>query len=288
MTPIVSVIIPTYNRCQIIERAINSVLNQTFQNFEILIIDDASTDNTNEHIQSISDSRIRYEKLKINSGGSTARNRGIDLAEGDFVAFLDSDDEWLSNMLELSLEKFVSSNDQQVIIFSKLLMDNKVTKKIFPESIYKAGDLSEYIFCQHGLVSTITLFMPRDVAKSVMFKEKLIKHQDYDFVLRAYRKGVKFHMIDQVLAIWHNEKREDRMGVKVEYEDSFKWLNQNEFLFTDESAKMFIKRDILGQVTREKVLIKAIKFLLKLRSGRYINNRVFFKNVIKVLVSNFR
>jgi hypothetical protein len=95
-------------------------------------------------------------------------------------------------------------------------------------------------------------------------------------------------MIDQVLAIWHNEKREDRMGVKVEYEDSFKWLNQNEFLFTDESAKMFIKRDILGQVTREKVLIKAIKFLLKLRSGRYINNRVFFKNVIKVLVSNFR
>ncbi len=288
MTPKVSVIIPTYNRIQTIERAINSVLNQTFQNFEILIIDDASTDNTSELIKSISDSRLRYHKLSENSGGGAARNKGIELSTGDYLAFLDSDDEWKSNMLDACIERFQNLYNQAVIIFSKLLMDNKVTRKIFPESIYQGGDLSEYIFCQHGLVSTITLFMPIDVAKNIMFKEKLIKHQDYDFVLRAYRNGVKFLMIDKVLAIWHNEKRKDRMGTKVEYEDSFNWLNNNKDLFTDDSSKMFIKRDVLGQVTREKNFIKAIKFLLKLRSDRYIENRVFIKNVIKVSLSNIR
>lgn len=284
----VSVIIPTYNRSETIERAINSVLNQTYQNFEILIIDDASVDDTSKVVGSIEDERIRYHKLSKNSGGGAARNKGIDLSEGDFVAFLDSDDEWQANMLESYIKRFHSLDTQNAIIFSKLLMDNKVTEKVFPESIYQGGDLSEYIFCKHGLVSTITLFMPKNVATNVMFKKDLVKHQDYDFVLRAYRIGITFSMIEKVLAIWHNEKRTDRMGVKVEYEDSLKWLDDNKNLFTAESAKMFVKRDILSQVLREKNSITALKFLFKLKSNKYLNNSLFFKNILKVLIRNFR
>jgi glycosyltransferase involved in cell wall biosynthesis len=85
----VSVIIPAYNRSETIERAINSVLNQTFQGFEILIIDDASVDDTYKVVESIEDERIRYHRMSKNSGGGAARNEGIELSSGDFVAFLD-------------------------------------------------------------------------------------------------------------------------------------------------------------------------------------------------------
>lgn len=284
----ISVIIPTYNRASIINRAISSVQNQTYKNFEIIIVDDASTDNTREGVCSINDNRITYYKLNINSGGATARNKGIELSKGEFVAFLDSDDEWQPNMLESCLTRFQSLDSQNVIIFSKLLMDNKVTEKVFPESIYQGGDLSEYIFCQHGLVSTITLFMPQSVAKEVMFKEDLIKHQDYDFVLRAYACGIKFVMINKVLAIWHNEKRTDRMGVKVEYEESLEWLKDNENLFTSDSSKMFIKRDVINQVLNEPNKRKAINFFISLYLEKYLRVNDLIKYIFKSIIRGLK
>ena len=92
--PMVSVIIPTFNRAHLIGRAIKSVLNQTYQDFEIIVIDDGSTDNTGEIIRSFTDKRIKYiKKYKKNKGISVARNIGIKVARGKYIALLDSDDE---------------------------------------------------------------------------------------------------------------------------------------------------------------------------------------------------
>jgi glycosyltransferase involved in cell wall biosynthesis len=96
---IFSVIIPLYNKEQYIKRTILSVLNQTFSNFEIIIIDDGSTDNSVNIINSIDSDKIRLISQK-NAGPSSARNRGIVEAQGDYLAFLDADDEWLFNKLE--------------------------------------------------------------------------------------------------------------------------------------------------------------------------------------------
>ncbi|RLF83553.1 glycosyl transferase, partial [Thermococci archaeon] len=104
--PTVSVIIPTYNRANLLKRAIASVLNQTFTDFELIVVDDASPDNTPEVVRSINDGRIRYVRLKKNSGGPVARNTGIRKARGRFIALLDDDDEWLPNRLELQIKKF--------------------------------------------------------------------------------------------------------------------------------------------------------------------------------------
>ncbi|MEX0780305.1 MAG: glycosyltransferase family 2 protein [Balneolales bacterium] len=286
MSAKISVIIPTFNRAQIISRSIKSVLNQTFQDFEIWIIDDASTDDTKKVVTSFKEQKIRYHQLKENSGGAIARNVGIELSEGEFVAFLDSDDEWQPTMLESCLDRYESLNIQDLIIFSKLLMDNKVTKKVFPENIYQGGDLSEYIFCQQGLVSTITLFMPKYVAKNLMFKEGLIKHQDYDFVLRAYREKVKFTMIDKVLAVWYCERRPDRMGQKIEYEISFEWMINNLNLFTHRSAKAFINRDVIPQINKDKYSLKALLFLFMLLNKKYVTINVFVKAVLRTLTFN--
>ena len=106
--PTVSIIIPTYNRAHLIGRAIQSVLNQTYQNFEIIVVDDGSTDNTEEMIKEFQkhDKRIKYIRHEKNRGGAAARNTGIKVARGEYIAFQDSDDEWLPEKLEKQMDVF--------------------------------------------------------------------------------------------------------------------------------------------------------------------------------------
>jgi glycosyltransferase involved in cell wall biosynthesis len=100
----VSVVIPTYNRASLLGRAIKSVLEQTYQDFEIIVVDDASTDNTEEVVRNLRDRRIRYLRHEKNRGGSAARNTGIRAAWGQYIAFQDSDDEWLPEKLKKQME----------------------------------------------------------------------------------------------------------------------------------------------------------------------------------------
>lgn len=99
----ISIIIPTYNRADKITASIESVLNQTYGNFELLVIDDASTDNTEEVIRDIRDDRVSYHRLPDNSGAGAARNAGVQLAKYDIIGFQDSDDIWHPDKLEKQL-----------------------------------------------------------------------------------------------------------------------------------------------------------------------------------------
>ncbi len=103
---LVSVIMPTYNSEKFVGKAIESVIDQKYSNWEILIVDDASTDNTHTIVNEYKnkDSRIKYSKLENNSGAAIARNHGISLAEGEYIAFLDSDDLWKPSKLDKQIE----------------------------------------------------------------------------------------------------------------------------------------------------------------------------------------
>src|SRR5262245_46961170 len=107
--PKVSVIIPTHNRADFLRDAIFSVLNQTFQDFEIIVVDDASTDNTSEVIGAFNDERIRYLRHDTNKGGSAARNTGILNSQCDYIAFLDDDDQWLPEKLAKQVDTLIAS-----------------------------------------------------------------------------------------------------------------------------------------------------------------------------------
>ena len=104
--PIVSVVIPTFNRAHLIMRALQSVLTQTFTAWETIVVDDGSTDDTETVVLSLGDSRIRYCRQPENRGPAAARNRGMREAKGEFIAFLDSDDEWFPDKLELQVARF--------------------------------------------------------------------------------------------------------------------------------------------------------------------------------------
>lgn len=107
--PTVSVIIPTYNRAHLLRRSINSVLEQTFTDFELIIVDDCSTDSTNELLKTYGDPRIRYLKNSENLGAGRSRNAGVAASNGKYIAFQDSDDEWLPQKLEKQIAEFKKS-----------------------------------------------------------------------------------------------------------------------------------------------------------------------------------
>jgi len=109
--PTVSVIIPTYNRAEVLPRAIKSVLAQTYDDLELIIVDDASTDDTAAIVEQFDDNRVQYYCLDKNSGANVARNLGIDNAKGDYIAFLDSDDEWKQSKLERQMQQLLSSEE---------------------------------------------------------------------------------------------------------------------------------------------------------------------------------
>ena len=105
MNDLVSIIMPSYNTAPYIRETIQSVLDQTYQNWELIIVDDCSTDNTDEVVASTKDERIRYLKNEKNSGAAVSRNRALREAKGRWIAFLDSDDYWETNMLEVMIKK---------------------------------------------------------------------------------------------------------------------------------------------------------------------------------------
>lgn len=119
-----SVILPTYNRAQLIKRSIHSVLKQTFESFELIVVDDGSTDETEELVGEFHDDRIKYVKMPAREGAGAARNTGIRIASADLIAFQDSDDEWMSTKLHEQLLK-LSEQPEAGVVYSDMLRVSK-------------------------------------------------------------------------------------------------------------------------------------------------------------------
>lgn len=200
--PTVSVVIPTYNRAHVLGRAIESVLSQDYEDFEALVVDDASSDNTSEMVAQFEDPRLKYLRHETNRGASAARNTGIEASRGRFVAFLDSDDEWLPENLRrrvICLEDsgagavfcgFFSHDDE-----SGLLRQGR--DELRSGNVYQAMLAG---WCPHGA----SLFMVRreHILAAGMFDPELWAFEDYDLWLRLARI-CDFGAVDAPLVIKH-------------------------------------------------------------------------------------
>lgn len=197
MRPLVSVIIPTYNRENLIVRSVNSVRNQTYDNLEIIIVDDCSNDNTENVIRGIDDDRIRFVKLEKNSGACAARNYGIDIANGDYIAFQDSDDVWRENKIEIQLQRMIS--ESQVVSFCNFCKHTIGKNK----TISLPSDLSEGIIdrkeiLKRSVVSTQCLMVRADCVKETRFDITMPRLQDWDLAIELSKKYPIYHL-DEVL-----------------------------------------------------------------------------------------
>jgi|Deesub1362A_J573_1020465.scaffolds.fasta_scaffold01563_2 glycosyltransferase involved in cell wall biosynthesis len=203
--PTVSVIIPTYNRAPLIGRAVRSVLNQTYQDFEVIVVDDGSQDNTEEVVKNFHDERIRYIKHEKNKGAAAARNSGIRVAKGKYIAFQDSDDEWLPRKLEKQMKVFETSPEVGVV-FTDVFRVSKNGKMEYRQSpSIMEGKIinpktSDYQVA--GLPIASTVVRKKCFDKVGIFDERLPRLIDLDLFIRL-SKNFRFHHIKEPLVKYY-------------------------------------------------------------------------------------
>jgi glycosyltransferase involved in cell wall biosynthesis len=201
MNPLFSVVIPVYNRADVLGDALQSVLEQTCQDFEIVVVDDGSRDDPRGVVEAFNDPRIRFH-TQPNGGGGAARNAGIDLARGKLVAFLDSDDRYLPQHLG-TMHRLLEGTTN-IVGYARMIVDrgNGNTFLKPPRAIAPGEHMATYLLCERGFVPTITVVVERSTAQRVRYSEDLRAAEDTDFAIRLFLDGQHFVMAQSPGAVW--------------------------------------------------------------------------------------
>ncbi|MEM2507752.1 MAG: glycosyltransferase [Nitrososphaeria archaeon] len=215
MSPKVSVVIVTKNRAQYLFHAIQSVLKQSFTNFELIVIDAASTDNTEDIVRkSFSDARIRYVRLIEDVGLSRSRNLGIKLSRSNFIAFLDDDDLWMPNKLETQLKAIEDKNNIGAVYtgYLKIDSDGRIVGVRLP---FLRGKIYPRILYKNFIGGCSTILVKKECLEKVgMFDEVLCYAEDWDLWIRV-AKYYPFDYIKEPLVLCrvHNQQLTSTIGL---------------------------------------------------------------------------
>ena len=259
----ISIIIPYFKNANEIKRSLVGVLKQTYQNFEIIIVNDASADWEMglQIINSFSDNRITTISHTNNQNGAAARNTGIKAAKGEYIAFLDADDEWLPAHLEDSLNKIKNENADISYCQAKVLSNSGVS--VMPnEGIFVSQNISDYLFVQGAVMFTPTLVVRTTLAKQVFFNEKLRRHQDYDFLLRCEANQAKISFVNKpnVIVHWENNNPDAKGGT---WDFSLQFALDYKKYFTSKAYSRFILKNCVLKLIADKKKTTAFKIFSK-------------------------
>ena len=217
-----SVVIPAFNRVDTIVRAVDSVLAQQCQDFEIIVVDDGSSDDLAGAVAAIVDPRIRFVR-QANSGASAARNRGIDLAVGTYVAFLDSDDAFLPHHLA-SMADLLRDEDKCVAYAPVRALRGRDCIVKPPHGIAQGQNMASYLMCGRGFVQTSGLVVPTEVARSVRYRNDVAFGDDTDFAIRIDLAGYRFVMASRPGVDWFDGPDPRRLSNARLGTAQFVWL----------------------------------------------------------------
>ena len=263
---LVSIIIPIYNRSSVVERTIRSVLNQTSENWELLLVDDGSSKQErqllSELILRLDDQRIQVLFQKQNLGGGAARNIGMLAAKGEYIALLDSDDDWEIDKLERQVA-FHQNKSKKLVSYTKSLIHYGVNKK--PQSplpshaIEKDEKIADYLFVRGGFMPTPSLFGARSVFINSLFDTSLRRHQDYDFLLSLEQAGCTFEMINKVLVNIHWEDVGTKSGDRFYCPDvSAHFIETRKEFFSNQAAAAFRLNNVFAPLRVKEGLRKSL------------------------------
>jgi glycosyltransferase involved in cell wall biosynthesis len=209
MKPLFSIVIPTYQRCEKLKVTLKSVLLQTYQNYEVLIIDDGSTDNTGKMVAEFKDSRFFYHRIKNSGGPARPRNIGIKYASGDWIAFLDSDDIWTKNKLEEIFNCISNTVDliyHDVEIISK---DKSLNKKIVKSAYLNTPKLKDLLL-RGNVINLSSVVVRKSILESVnYFNESLNMNasEDYNLWLKISQISDNFFYLPKKLGYYSIHKK---------------------------------------------------------------------------------
>lgn len=197
--PAVSVVLPTHNRAALLKRSVESVLCQSYRDFELIVVDDASTDETREVMNGFIDDRIRFVRLGTNVGGGAARNHGVSQARAPIIAFQDSDDVWLPQKLERCMD--ILANDKDLAgVFSAFWQIQGRAASYKPSVVPRMDEMSAVIL-RGNFIDTPTCLVRRGLFQQAGgFDPDMPRYQDWELFIRLLERGA-FAFIEEPLVL---------------------------------------------------------------------------------------
>ncbi|SHI41741.1 TPR repeat-containing protein [Clostridium cavendishii DSM 21758] len=265
----VSIIIPVYNGEKFIAKAVKSAINQTYRDIEIIVIDDGSTDNTKEIVKQY-DVKYIYQN---NSGPSIARNNGIKISKGEYIAFLDADDIYMTNKIERQIQEFEKDNELGIVYNAVRIIDenDNLGNVLSAELVLdNKDDFYAYSLFRQIIPCPPSIMVKKSCFKKVLYPSNLINAEDYFFTLEM-AKRFKFKYIDEILYLYrrHDMNLTNKHLLQVETEiDIVKSIGKKEI-------KEIINKSNFSKKEKD---ILYIKVLMKIRD--YIEAEEFLENII--------
>jgi GT2 family glycosyltransferase len=228
-SPRISVIVPTRNRPDSVARAVRSALNQALPAHEVVVVVDGPDSATVGVLEDIGDSRVVIIELAENGGAARARNIGVSNSKGEWVAFLDDDDEWLPGKLRAQAISAVSGTDvQHLVLATGVERKRDSASDWWPlRSPSPQERVSDYLFVRRrpgeGFLQTSTIMLRREFAMARPFPEHLQIHEDYDWFIELDKAGARFQVVLEPLVIFNAQSARTSLSSNVQWETSLAW-----------------------------------------------------------------
>ncbi len=253
---LVSVVIPTRNRPQLVVRAVNSALAQSYANLEVVVVVDGPDAETTHALELVGDERLRVIVLPSARGGANARNAGSKAARGGWIAFLDDDDEWLPEKIELQMNVALTSRFLYPIVGCQYVAKSDEYELIWPRKT-PSFPISEYMLARNSLsmgeghLSTITLLLPKEVFAACPFNAALTRCHEVDWVLRALGvAGTGIEFVNTPLAVAYHSVKGERITAKPDWRASLDWVESVRSLVTDRAYSSYLAITVSSQASR--------------------------------------
>jgi glycosyltransferase involved in cell wall biosynthesis len=258
-TPLITVVIPTRNRPQLVKRAVASALAQTLNNIEVVVIIDGPDPLTAATLSTISDPRLRVLPQPESLGGGGARNAGVAAARSEWTAFLDDDDEWLPEKLAQQWEQAKASNHVWPVISCRLTAHTPKGQFVWPRRLLEANEpVGDYVLARNtpfhgeGMIQTSTLFFKTALFAQHPFTADLQRHQEWDWLIRvAAQPGVGFEFVDHPLVIWYAEEQRQSVSNKSHWQYSLDWIQHQQHLVSRRAYAGFLMTVVGAAAARE-------------------------------------
>lgn len=229
-TPRYSIIIPAYNRADSVLQTLQSCFDQTYSDFEIIVVDDGSTDTTLSVLNDIQDTRLRVVS-QANAGPAAARNHGMRLSRGQYLAFLDSDDSWYPEFLEMSNK--VLDEQGEVLVYGQIVVDRGVGRYwVKPDrALGREEPIYDYLYVHGGFIQTSTMVIPKALADKVQWDESVTFGDNDQFAIDCWRTGITFCMLPRPCTHYADAISEDALsqlpiyaGSSEKHTNFFTWM----------------------------------------------------------------
>jgi glycosyltransferase involved in cell wall biosynthesis len=264
--PLVTAVIPTYRRPELVLRAVNCALGQTYRNMEVVVVVDGPDAEVEAVLASVADERLRVVVNEVNSGQALCRNLGVRHAKGEWIAFLDDDDFWLPEKTEKQMAVGMQIDSPCVLVVCKCIDQAPQGERILPYKFPNGTDkFSEYLFCERGSLMPCTWLATRDLMLKVPFAPFIVRIaiEDQEWLMRAAAwNETKLGTVEEPLAIYNNMDFGERETSKGTWEILNLWGMTNRKLFTPKAFCYFMMTYCITRARQRNVGIRVYLYLI--------------------------